>query len=436
MASLDFPEASAQNNVDYHLNSFSSSTTESESRPETELEGKEASPATANNLSVGVVLAARDGSSRALLSFDGVETGLSSRPIESSYAQSEPENATLESINLSSLVREAEATLAPQATAELLPVTALADTLQNVSLLNDSSKERPNFCMGDHVYQWCSLARIPAVYQHHGIVMDVVQRKEEWLLQIADFSNWIPDEDDEKGKNDDDASTQSIKTKKKSLRSSRDSNGAGCIRTYHAQAAEENAVWHKVEYQAASWKQHLWRSGTCTSATCDAPAMVRARVQFLLEHADLLPPYSMVQSNCECVAVWCKTGTWATLQAAAWLSVTAAGQAKSAATLAGVAAGTQVTTPAQGMWGWLGYTTHASLATTQPHLIPAIAAYGVVTVGAPALLLLTARKKWKDLTVRLNESFWESAVDHPDIFVENITHWSGQHDPEESCVAR
>jgi hypothetical protein len=60
----------------------------------------------------------------------------------------------------------------------------------------------------------------------------------------------------------------------------------------------------------------------------------------------------------------------------------------------------------------------------------------VVTVGTPALWLLHAKKKWKNLTIKLNESFWESAVDHPDIFVDNITHWSSQHDPAESVRAK
>ena len=29
--------------------------------------------------------------------------------------------------------------------------------------------------VGDHVYQWRSWMRIPGVFQHHGIVMDILQ---------------------------------------------------------------------------------------------------------------------------------------------------------------------------------------------------------------------------------------------------------------------
>jgi hypothetical protein len=301
--------------------------------------------------------------------------------------------------------------------------------LQDVNIMDDLKQDpqAPNFCMGDHVYQWCGFAGLPAVYQHHGVVMDVFFREGEWMLQIADFSNWMPDENEDAY--DSSGSGNKMPLKTKSLRSNCPSTG-GCIRTYHATA--DDTTWHKVVYQASMWKQHLWRSGTCTAASCDAPGMVRARVQFLQEHAELLPPYSVVQSNCECVAVWCKTGTWATLQATSWLSVTAAGQAKSTATLAGVVTTTQVSVPSAGLWGWFGYTTHVSLAATQPYLLPAIAAYGVVTVGTPFLWLLHAKQKWKNLTILLNERFWEAAVDHPDIFVDNITHWSSQHDPAES----
>jgi hypothetical protein len=296
---------------------------------------------------------------------------------------------------------------------------------------NSSSKEttKPAFAMGDHVYQWCSFAGIPAVFQHHAIVLDATfcQQTQQWMLQIADFSNL------EMSAESDDRNNPMLSSSKpptkKSLMGSHPAGKGGCIRTYEVPADSSTDKWHKVEYSAGWWKRHTWRTGTCTAAECDAPGLVRARVQFLINRADLLPPYSAVGSNCECVAVWCKTGTWATLQATSWLSLTAAGQAKSAVTAATAVAGTQVTVPAAGLWGWLGYTTHVSLAATQPYLIPAIAAYGVVTAGGPALWLLRAKKHWASTTEKLNTSFWDDAVNHPDVFVECITHWSSQHEP-------
>ena len=40
------------------------------------------------------------------------------------------------------------------------------------------------------------------------------------------------------------------------------------------------------------------------------PAAVRRRVGFLLRNPHIIPMYSLVECNCECVAVWCKTGRW------------------------------------------------------------------------------------------------------------------------------
>jgi hypothetical protein len=71
-------------------------------------------------------------------------------------------------------------------------------------------------------------------------------------------------------------------------------------------------------------------------------------------------------------------------------------------------------------WGWFGYTTQASLLSLHPVLVPALAAYGVVTVGAPLAWLWHAKKRWKELTIQLNERFWQHAADEPDLFVRRV----------------
>lgn len=306
---------------------------------------------------------------------------------------------------------------------------------------NNQNNNRPDFEMGDHVYQWCSVWGIPAVFAHHGIVLNVFfhQESNEWRLRVADFSlgNAQDDDDDDNHQNNNNKNNDGWDSvhapRKKSFSSSGSGskNGHSRIRTYET----DPALWKKVQYQAGFWRKHLSRGGTATSAVSDPPGMVRARVQFLLDAAtDRLPPYRLVQSNCECVAVWCKTGTWATLQATSWLSAAAAGQVKSTATLVGAAASTTVTVPAAGLWGWLGYTSQASLLSTQPWLLPALAAYGVVSVGGPALWLAMAQRQWKKTTLEMNTAFWNSAIEHPDVFVEYITYWSSMaagEQPEE-----
>ena len=299
----------------------------------------------------------------------------------------------------------------------------------------------PDLTMGDHVYQWCSWAGLPAVYARHAIVLRVLPRPTDdasWKLLIAEF--WNPRqkvaEDNVPPQNactdvtndtffDEDDNQSDINNNHTDNNTNH--NPPPRIRVYETDPQR----WHKVTYEAGFWRQHLQRGGTATAVRSDPPAVVRARVQFLIRHDDnptkpsLLPPYQAVRANAECVAVWCKTGTWATLQAASWLTTLSAGQVKSTATLAGAALTTTVTQPAAGFWGWMGYTTTTPLLTAQPWLGPALVAYGVVTVGGPALWLAWARRHWRHWTTTLNEAFWQDALDHPEDFAEAMMYWSG-----------
>ncbi|KAI2500461.1 hypothetical protein MHU86_14006 [Fragilaria crotonensis] len=255
------------------------------------------------------------------------------------------------------------------------------------------------FQIGDHVYKWCSFAGIPGLFQHHGIITEINGD----MLFIADFSGVIRGEDDQR----------------KCLFVNRTTRGG-----MRVCEKEDSNEWRKVEYSASWWKRNLWRSGTCTAVESDPPGLVLSRVAFLLAHPDKLPKYHFLKANCECVAVWCKTGTWATLQASTFLHVTAAGQAKSATTLALYAASQQVTVPASGFWGYLGYTTKVSLLSTQPYILPVIAGYGIITIGGPFWMLHRCKKFWHETSQRLRNDFWENAIDQPEVFVECITEWS------------
>jgi hypothetical protein len=185
--------------------------------------------------------------------------------------------------------------------------------------------------IGDHVYQWRSWGGVPGVFQHHGIVMDVIKDDEDKVvkLTIADFSN--VEQKDKKEK-------ESKDTKRRSGLFQE-----GILRTY-----TDTDKWHKVLYEAKWWKRQVFRAGTCTSFKADAVGLVLARVNFITQFPEILPDYHVVYSNCECVAFWCKTGQWCTLQASSFLELTAAGQVKSSATLAATAATTQVSVPAAG----------------------------------------------------------------------------------------
>lgn len=130
----------------------------------------------------------------------------------------------------------------------------------------------------------------------------------------------------------------------------------------------------------------------------DPPVLVLARTRFLLEQGEeFLPPYHIVNSNSECIAVWCKTGRWSTLQASIYLHTTAIGNIKSTTALT------------------LG------IAATQPWLLPAMAVGGIAAIGTPWLLLKVANDKWNEATMSLTEAFWMKA--DPEVYVECIEKW-------------
>ncbi|KAL3815948.1 hypothetical protein ACHAXA_003569 [Cyclostephanos tholiformis] len=130
----------------------------------------------------------------------------------------------------------------------------------------------------------------------------------------------------------------------------------------------------------------------------DSARLVLARTHFVLEHEEELPPYHVFYSNSECIAVWCKTGRWSTLQAAVYLVSTSVGWGKSA---------TMIT---------------LSVAAAHAVLLPALAVGGLAVAGAPLLFLKKSQEQWDKTTNRLTEKFWMSA--EPPVFVEAIKYWA------------
>jgi len=252
--------------------------------------------------------------------------------------------------------------------------------------------------LGDHVYRFCSFAGIPGVIQHHGIVTEL----NEESLTVVDFDNLI---------RGDGNALKSFFTKQR----------RGRVHIYEKENSHE---WKFVTYKAGWIARSVGRSGTCTSVDSDKPGFVLSRVKFLLDKRDKLPKYHFLHANSECVAVWCKTGTWATLQASSLLHTYAAGQVKSASTLALYVSSQQVTVPSAGLWGYLGYTTKVSLLSTQPYLLPAVAGYGLITIGGPMWILAKCKDIWNKTTETMNHEFWEEALRQPDTFAECMTNWS------------
>lgn len=320
--------------------------------------------------------------------------------------------------------------------------------------------EHPNeegFAMGDHVY------RLPGMFglsQQHGVVLKATKEinsdgENKWILEVMEF---YPDQ-----KNNEKDQLLETEDADGTAETSKDEPMFISVQTM--EQTDRKTVWHKVQYQAGWIRRHVGRSGSSTAAARDGRGLVRARLEFLMElnrarlqmlplplheysskdqastlkendalkeeesteidneELRLPPRYDWVKANSECLSVWCQTGTWATLQASSWLSVTAAGQVKSAATLATVASTSTVTVPAAGLWGFLGYTTKVSILATNPIILPAICGYGVVTVGAPLWWLRRAKQSWKQNSIDMNSAFWDWAQQKED-FAECMIEWS------------
>ena len=197
-------------------------------------------------------------------------------------------------------------------------VDSPADEQELSAELNFQAPIQQQFSPGDHVYQW----RCIGLAQKHAIVTTA----KDDLLIITDFyPNRIAG------------------SKKKS---------APRLLLKEIEQKEWSS-WKKVQYDAGFLARNIHRSGTCTSVPSDFSRMILARVRFLLDHdcnqddsaalPSIIPSYHVLKSNSECVAVWCTTGRWTTLQASSFLHTTIAGQAKSTATVALYAANQTVT---------------------------------------------------------------------------------------------
>lgn len=206
----------------------------------------------------------------------------------------------------------------------------------------------------------------------------------------------------------------------------------------HTLPPPEFNLWRKVTYPRYAHEtgvgKYFRRSPTHPPGppVDDPVPLILARVRFLLSHEHLLPQsHHHFQANAECIAVWVRTGRWSTAHGSHFLAVTAAGQVKSAVTAGAYAATPTITVPASGMWGYLGYTTKVTLASALPWVMPAVAGYGIVTVGAPLLILSRSKAVWEEVTKRLNGEFWKSEEGLESV-VACVEYWSGlvTHPPQ------
>lgn len=255
----------------------------------------------------------------------------------------------------------------------------------------EPSNEDFSFLPGDHVCLPCNASGIP--YDHHAIVLSARapvdngdNDENEWLLCVADFT---ADGADMSG-----ASCGTI------------SSGIGIGGTNDSQDTKKGLrvltvsarEWRKVHYKVEA---NVGESSStapapvsdCGTSIISPPEVVRSRVEFLLQNPEYIPAYSLVESNCECVAVWCKTGRWTTLQAASVLEHTNRGSRVA-------------------LVGLTGLSQLAPLGVAVPGLGLAVAA-GVLTEVCTGLWSSHAQKQWREQTDRLNAAFEARSLASP-----------------------
>jgi hypothetical protein len=283
---------------------------------------------------------------------------------------------------------------------------------------NQGSHSAESFQAGDHVYVWCHAG----AYQHHGIVLQVDHADNKVL--IADFTNMGGDDDSPKKKRMGRLSSFHSSDSSESEAASRSFSGLpGGFRMVQEDMMMSNddndsksgnstkkpQKWCKVKYNANPFEVALWRPGTCSGATPDPPDQILARVHFLMMHFHLVPPYHLLECNCETVAAWCTTGEWRTRQVSHllnWTKTTSVLGTGGAYYSAATATTTCATT---GVAGWVGATTEISLLAANPLLLPAICVTGVVVGGMALWNSLQTRHRWKVTSTLLNtefERFW------------------------------
>ncbi|KAL7455210.1 hypothetical protein ACHAWC_006777 [Mediolabrus comicus] len=178
----------------------------------------------------------------------------------------------------------------------------------------DEATMSPSFHPGDHVWMWCEAAG-GVRYQHHGIVLyagntttsNSKQQQQQQMLKIADFT--APDSGTF-------ALPDSIASGSTFNSNHRLPHWHGVRVTTYYNVSE----WQKEEY-ATREEEDDNNNNNSTSLFCqDEDAIVLQRVKFLLSNPHLIPQYDLLVSNCETVAVWCKTGNFHTHQVSGFVN--------------------------------------------------------------------------------------------------------------------
>eukprot|EP00521_Asterionellopsis_glacialis_P016168 CAMPEP_0195293826 /NCGR_PEP_ID=MMETSP0707-20130614/13454_1 /TAXON_ID=33640 /ORGANISM="Asterionellopsis glacialis, Strain CCMP134" /LENGTH=533 /DNA_ID=CAMNT_0040354631 /DNA_START=20 /DNA_END=1621 /DNA_ORIENTATION=- len=260
---------------------------------------------------------------------------------------------------------------------------------------------------GDHVFVWCRSFGIPRAYQKHGIVLSV-DRDDPSDTTIVSFyhkdgrdrqASDARGEDESEEWNDESLLNQGSTSRRQSQ------TITSGVRAESLLTFSKGTKIRKVKYGKNMAKRLLSRPGTVTSCAPDERGLVIARVRYMLDNPHCMPEYHMVAANGECAAVWCRIGRWCTLQGSSILHIMFIGQAGSAVAGGVVASNMCFWAPMPGFWGSVGYWWYVPATVAYPILVPVLIGFGMVSL-VPLEVLRRYRKKWQQLSVKLNTDFW------------------------------
>ena len=165
---------------------------------------------------------------------------------------------------------------------------SISDDNNDSSSNNTKNNEVIQFEAGDHITLQCNAAGIP--YDHHAIVLSISTRSDgEGTLCVADF------------------------TAGDTGNAIRGTSGSDIVNSGSFGSGSESDEDHGLRVLVVDSKE--WKKVDYSSRQpVDPVHIIRRRVEFLLKYPHYIPTYSLVESNCECVAVWCMTGEWKTFQ--------------------------------------------------------------------------------------------------------------------------
>mmetsp|Transcript_12436 Transcript_12436/g.18157 ORF Transcript_12436/g.18157 Transcript_12436/m.18157 type:complete len:336 (-) Transcript_12436:39-1046(-) len=240
--------------------------------------------------------------------------------------------------------------------------------------------QKVKYEVGDHVYTWVSYMGIPYATQQHGIVVMVEQQPDVVVLVLFQKMEQKEYNDDNVGKSRETAASD-------------DDDASFCMVRKKISLKEAERNWHKIPYGVHWTKRILTRAGTANGVEADDVSIAQNRISFLWDHqTNLFQNITKKTASThekdigECIAVWCKTGTFYSFHGLAKMGHHGADMGSSA-TLAGSVC-TQVVASA-----------------LVPVIMPVFAVYDVAVAVKSWRDSHACQKEWNVISQDWNEKF-------------------------------